>query len=156
MKIIIYCYGKPNETYISEGVQLFTKRIQHYYPIEWQILATPKNANTLSIQDYKRKESESILQKIEKDDYIICLDENGKMLSSPGLGKLLIKATNQSPKRLLFVIGGAYGIDTLVLQRANFVWSLSELVFPHQLVRLLLAEQIYRACSINNNEKYHH
>jgi 23S rRNA (pseudouridine1915-N3)-methyltransferase len=156
MKITIYCFGKPDESYIKEGVELFTKRIKHYYSLDWQILPIPKNANALSVSDYKKKDAETILPKIEKEDYIICLDEHGKMLNSPKLADIIMKATNQSSKRLIFIIGGAYGIDESILKKANFVWSLSELVFPHQLVRLILAEQIYRACSINNNEKYHH
>jgi 23S rRNA (pseudouridine1915-N3)-methyltransferase len=156
MKITIYCFGKENETYIKEGTELFTKRIKHYYPIEWQILPIPKNASVLSIIEYKKKEADNLITKLEKDDYIICLDENGKMLSSPDVGKQIIKAANLSSKRLLLIIGGAYGIDKTILQKANFIWSLSALVFPHQLVRLILAEQLYRACSINNNEKYHH
>jgi 23S rRNA (pseudouridine1915-N3)-methyltransferase len=156
MKITIYCYGKENESYIKEGTEIFTKRIKHYYPIEWQILPLPKNASSLSTIDYKKKEAESLITKLEKDDYIICLDENGKMLSSPDVGKQIIRAANLSSKRLVFIIGGAYGIDASLLKKANFIWSLSALVFPHQLVRLILAEQLYRACSINNNEKYHH
>jgi 23S rRNA (pseudouridine1915-N3)-methyltransferase len=156
MRITIYCYGKENKSYIKEGTELFTKRIKHYYPIEWQILPLPKNASSLSTIDYKKKEAESLITKLEKDDYIICLDENGKMLSSPEVGKQIIRAANLSSKRLVFIIGGAYGIDASLLKKGNIIWSLSALVFPHQLVRLILAEQLYRACSINNNEKYHH
>ncbi len=156
MKITIYCFGKENETYIKEGTELFTKRIKHYYPIEWQILPIPKNANILSIVDYKKKEADTLITKLEKEDYVICLDENGKMLTSPEVGKQIIKAANLSSKRLVLIIGGAYGIDKIILEKVNFIWSLSALVFPHQLVRLILSEQLYRACSINNNEKYHH
>ncbi len=156
MKFTIYCFGKENESYIKEGVALFNKRLQHYYTTEWHILPIPKNANVLQTEDYKLKEAETLLPKITKDDFIICLDENGKNITSPELGNLIVKASNQSAKRLVFIIGGAYGIHQTVLQKANFTWSLSKLVFPHQLVRLILAEQLYRACSINNNEKYHH
>jgi 23S rRNA (pseudouridine1915-N3)-methyltransferase len=156
MKIVVYCFGKSNESYIKEGTELFSKRIQHYYPIEWQILPIPKNANAMDHTQYKKKEAETLFPKLGKDDYIIALDEKGKMLSSPDLGKQIIRAGNAGSGRLLFIIGGAYGTDPTLLQKANLVWSLSALVFPHQLVRLILAEQLYRACSINNNEKYHH
>jgi 23S rRNA (pseudouridine1915-N3)-methyltransferase len=156
MKITIYCFGKENESYIKEGTELFTKRIKHYYSIEWIILPIPKNAHALSMDDYKKKEAENLWNKLEKEDYIICLEESGKMLSSPELGKQISRAANLSSKRIVFIIGGAYGIATELLQKAHLQWSLSALVFPHQLVRLILAEQLYRACSINNNEKYHH
>jgi 23S rRNA (pseudouridine1915-N3)-methyltransferase len=156
MKISIFCFGKEHESFVKEGVQLFTKRISYYYTIDWQIFPMPKNAQQLTIEAYKQKEAETIVQKFLKDDYIIALDERGKNISSPELGTLINTACNQSAKRMVFIIGGAYGIDDTILQKAHFKWSLSKLVFPHQLVRLILAEQLYRACSINNNEKYHH
>ena len=104
----------------------------------------------------RKKEGESIMAMLQKDDYLVVLDERGKMLDSPGLAELLQNCGNNSTKNLVFLIGGAYGTDEVVLSRANFKWSLSKLVFPHQLVRLILAEQLYRACSILRNEKYHH
>jgi 23S rRNA (pseudouridine1915-N3)-methyltransferase len=93
---------------------------------------------------------------LQKDDYLVALDERGKQISSEGLAEFIMKRGNESVKNLVFLIGGAYGIDEAVMKRANYKWSLSQLVFPHQLVRLILAEQVYRACSINRNEKYHH
>ena len=78
------------------------------------------------------------------------------MLRSPGLAKLIQKNANQSAQRIVFLLGGAYGVDEEIKKRANFTWSISELVFPHMLVRLMLVEQLYRACSILANEKYHH
>ncbi len=93
---------------------------------------------------------------MQKDDYLIALDERGKQLTSEGLAEFLMKRSNESLKNIIFLIGGAYGIDEAVLKRTNFKWSLAQLVFPHQLVRLILAEQVYRACTINRNEKYHH
>jgi 23S rRNA (pseudouridine1915-N3)-methyltransferase len=156
MKIVNYCFGKEHELYVKDGIQIFTKRISHYYGIEWQLLPPPKNAATLSEAAYKQAEAKVLVDKLSNEDYIVCLDERGKMLNSPQLGNVIQQAANQSSKRLVFVIGGAYGIHADVLKKANLTWSLSALVFPHQLVRLLLAEQIYRACTINNNEKYHH
>jgi 23S rRNA (pseudouridine1915-N3)-methyltransferase len=87
---------------------------------------------------------------------LILLEETGKMLSSPGLAKLIQQKANQSAQRIVFLIGGAYGVADEIKLSAQFNWSLSELVFPHMLVRLILAEQVYRACSILANEKYHH
>ncbi len=104
----------------------------------------------------KKKEGESILERLGKDDYLVALEERGKQLSSEGLAGLIQARANESSKNLVFLIGGAYGLDEAVLKRAQLKWSLSDLVFPHQLVRLILAEQVYRACTILKNEKYHH
>lgn len=156
MKIHFWSIGKNNEAYIKEGVEDFTNRISKYYPVEWTIIPVPKNAGMMSEMDLKKKEGGIILDWLGKDDHLIALDERGKQLSSEGLAGLLQKRSNESVKNLVFLIGGAYGLDEAVLQRANFKWSLSQLVFPHQLVRLILAEQLYRACSILKNEKYHH
>ena len=153
MKLTIFSVGKSHESYIKEGVEQFTKRIGHYYPIDWQLLTPSKLSDPLPI---KKAEATSILKSISSTDVLILLDEKGKMLSSPGLANLIQQKANQSAQRIVFLIGGAYGVDEEIKKRANFTWSISELVFPHMLVRLLLAEQIYRACSILANEKYHH
>lgn len=110
----------------------------------------------MSEMDLKKKEGEIILQWLQKDDYLVALDERGKQMSSEGLAAFVQARANESAKHLIFLIGGAFGIDNNVLKRANYKWSLSQLVFPHQLVRLILAEQVYRACTILKNEKYHH
>ena len=153
MKIAIWSVGKANESYIKEGVANFTKRIGHYYPIEW-LLITPSKAND-PIQ-IKKEEATLILKSASQNDILILLDEKGKMLSSPGLAKLIQQKANQSAHRIVFLIGGAFGVSEEIKAKAHFTWSLSELVFPHMLARLILTEQIYRACSILANEKYHH
>jgi 23S rRNA (pseudouridine1915-N3)-methyltransferase len=156
MKIQCWTIGKPNESYVSEGIELFTKRIKHYYPIEWNILPVPKQTAMLSEADLKKKEGAMILDWLQPDDYLVALEERGKQISCEELAAFIQKRANESKKRLIFLIGGAYGLDELVLKRADFKWSLSKLVFPHQLVRLILAEQLYRACTILRGEKYHH
>ncbi len=156
MKIHCWTIGKSNEPYVAEGIDLFTKRIKHYYPIEWTILPVPKQTAMLSEADLKKKEGSMILDWLQPDDYLVALDERGKQMSSEDLATFIQKRANESKKRLIFLIGGAYGLDEPVLQRADFKWSLSKLVFPHQLVRLILAEQLYRACTIIRGEKYHH
>ena len=156
MKFQFWTIGKNHEPFVKEGIELFTKRISNYYPVEWNILPTPKNAASLSEIDLKKKEGEIIINLLQKDDYLILLEETGKQFSSEGLAEFIQQRANESTKSIVFLIGGAYGVSEAVKKRANFQWSLSKLVFPHQLVRLLLAEQIYRACSINRNEKYHH
>jgi 23S rRNA (pseudouridine1915-N3)-methyltransferase len=156
MKLHFWSIGKAHESYVKEGVDLFTKRITNYYPVEWNILSMPKNSATLSETDLKKKEGEMVLNNLQKEDYLVLLDERGKQLKSEGVAQLIQSRANESVKNIIFLIGGAYGVSDSVAQRANLTWSLSPLVFPHQLVRLVLAEQIYRACSINRNEKYHH
>lgn len=153
MKLSILSVGKGHESYIKEGVDQFTKRIGHYYPIDWQLITPSKLTEPVQI---KKAEAASILKSLTATDILVLLDEKGKMLNSPGLANLIQQKANQSAQRIVFLIGGAYGVDAEIKTRANFTWSISELVFPHMLVRLILAEQVYRACSILANEKYHH
>ena len=156
MKIQLWTIGKNHEPYIKQGLEDFTKRIGRYYPVEWVIIPVPKNAGMLSEADLKLQEGRVILDWLKKDDYLVALDEYGKEMSSEQLAQFLQSRGNDSVKSLIFLIGGAFGLGEAVLKRANHKWSLSKLTFPHQLVRLILAEQLYRACSIGNNEKYHH
>ena len=156
MKISIWSIGKNNEPYIKAGVEEFSHRISRYYKLKWNIIPVPKNAGMLSEMDLKKKEGETILQWLSKDDYLVALDERGKQFDSGGLADFIQKRANESVKNLVFLIGGIYGLDEAVLKKANDKWSLSQLTFPHQLVRLILAEQLYRACTILKNEKYHH
>lgn len=156
MKIQFWSIGKNHEPYIKAGVEEFTGRISKYYKVQWHILPVPKNASLLGETDLKKKEAEIITGLLQKDDYLVALDERGKQLTSEGLAVFIMKRSNESVKNLVFLVGGAYGLDDTILKKANFCWSLSELVFPHQLVRLILSEQVYRACTINRNEKYHH
>jgi len=156
MKIQCWSIGKNHESYVKEGIEDFTGRLSKYFPVEWSLMPTPKNAGMLSEMDLKKKEGETILEWLKKDDYLVVLDERGKSLTSPQLAEFLQARANDSVKTIVFLIGGIYGVDEAVLKRANLQWSLSKLVFPHQMVRLILAEQLYRACTILRNEKYHH
>jgi 23S rRNA (pseudouridine1915-N3)-methyltransferase len=156
MKIQLWAIGKNHEPYVKTGVDDFTKRISRYYPVEWTIIPTPKNSGMLSEMDLKKKEGNMILEWLSKDDYLVALDERGKQSSSEGLSEFIQARANDSVKKLVFLIGGAFGLDEDVLKRADHRWSLSQLTLPHQLVRLVLAEQLYRACTIQRNEKYHH
>ena len=156
MKFQLWTIGKNHEAFVKEGIELFTKRISNYYPVDWNIISSPKNAANLGENDLKKKEGEIITGLLQKEDYLVLLEENGKQLSSEELAGFIQSRANESIKNIIFLIGGAFGVSDAVKSRANYQWSLSKLVFPHQLVRLILAEQIYRACSINRNEKYHH
>jgi 23S rRNA (pseudouridine1915-N3)-methyltransferase len=156
MKIKLWSIGKEHEPYIKPGVDDFTRRIARYYPVDWKLIAPPRNAAALSISDLKKKEGEIIFDTLSKDDWLVALDERGKQITSDGLAQLLQDRANESAKNLVFLIGGIYGLDEAVLKRSDHRWSLSLLTFPHQLVRLIMAEQLYRACTILRNERYHH
>ena len=156
MKIIFCSLGKSNEPYVTAGIEDFTARISKYFSVGWQIIPPPKNAASLAEPVLKKAESQAILQQIQPDDFLILLDERGQQFDSIGLSKLLQQRANDSSKRVVFLIGGAFGVDEAITKRANISWSLSKLVFPHMLVRLILSEQVYRACTILRNEKYHH
>ncbi|MDE1192255.1 MAG: 23S rRNA (pseudouridine(1915)-N(3))-methyltransferase RlmH [Arachidicoccus sp.] len=156
MKIVLLSVGKAHETYVQQGIQDFTKRLNNYFNADWHIIAPLKNAASLSIQETKLQEGKLILQHILQDDYLVLLDERGKEFSSAQLANFIQQRANESTKRLVFLIGGAFGVSEEIFKKANCVWSLSQLVFPHMLVRLILAEQLYRACTILRNEKYHH
>jgi 23S rRNA (pseudouridine1915-N3)-methyltransferase len=156
MKIVLLNIGKPHDVLLNEAITNFTKRIQKYATCSWQILPAVKNAGVLQDSILKKAEAESFLQQLLPTDYIILLDETGKQLSSTQLATHIQQQAISSYKRLVFIIGGAFGVHESIQQKAHFTWSLSKLVFPHMLVRLILAEQLYRAYTILNNEKYHH
>ncbi|GGH57924.1 23S rRNA (pseudouridine(1915)-N(3))-methyltransferase RlmH [Rothia aerolata] len=150
MTIKIIAIGKKHEKWVKEGIDRYESRLRKPWDISWNFLAH----SSLAEEQARAEESKRILDKVASDDYLILLDERGKNLSSPDLSALI--AGNLGFKQVTLVIGGAYGVDDSVRQRANTVWSLSKLVFPHQLVRLILTEQIYRAGEIANNRPYHH
>lgn len=156
MKIHLWSVGKQHDSYVKQGVDEFTQRISKYYPVEWKVIAAARQTINTSEAEVKKQEAQTILNLLDKDDFLVLLDEKGKMLSSTELAGWLQHRANQSTRNLIFLIGGAFGVEDSIAARANFKWSLSALVFPHQLVRLILAEQVYRACTINRNEKYHH
>ena len=156
MKFIINAVGKSHDPAIKEATDDYSNRIMNYFPINWNILPPPKKAGNLSDQQLKKKESEVILKTIQEEDFLVALDEKGKQLNSIEFAKFLQERANTGIKNIVFLIGGAYGLDETVLKRADYTLSLSNFTFPHQLVRLILAEQLYRACTIQRNEKYHH
>lgn len=156
MQIHFWTIGKNNEPYVDGGITDFTKRINNYFPASWKVIPTIRNASLHTEDDLKKKEGEIILKMLNPQDYLVTLDEKGRSFNSVQLSNFLQQRANDSAKNLVFLIGGAYGIDATVLKRANHIWSLSDLTFPHQLVRLIVSEQIYRACTILRNEKYHH
>ncbi len=149
--ITVVSVGKKHEQWVSGAVKHYQDRLKKPFDIDWVFLPHSSLQDDIARQD----ESERILSRLNGDDFVILLDEAGKAIDSPALSKLL-GDTFVSAKKLTIIIGGAYGVDERLHDRAGFVWSLSPLVFPHQLVRLILTEQIYRAQQISMSHPYHH
>ncbi|HLZ89578.1 MAG TPA: 23S rRNA (pseudouridine(1915)-N(3))-methyltransferase RlmH, partial [Puia sp.] len=130
MKIQLWSVGRENDPYVKPGIDDFTRRITRYFPAEWNLIPTPKNAATLSQPDLKKKEAAIILGQLTKDDYLVALDEKGKQFTSENLAQFIQTRANSSNKNLVFLIGGVYGLDETVLTRADHRWSLSQLTLP--------------------------
>ena len=156
MKIEFWVVGKTSFAYLKEGTQLYEKRIKRYLPFEYIIIPDIKNAKNLSQEELKKKEGLSILKKLEKNDLLILLDENGKTFTSIKFSKWLEQKLQLSSRKIIFVVGGAYGFSEEVYARANGKVSLSSMTFSHQMIRLFFLEQLYRALTITKNEPYHH
>lgn len=151
MPLHIISVGKKHESWVAEGIERYQKRLKAPFSVEW-VLMPHSSLEGLSA---RQEESGRILSRLDAYDYIILLDERGSMLSSPAVSEMLEIRLNSSQK-IALVIGGAYGVTDEVRERAGLLWSLSPLVFPHQLVRLLLVEQVYRAQEIARGGSYHH
>lgn len=147
MKILILSVGKESDSLSQDMRKHYELRILRYMPIEW--IYIPHDST-------KEKEGEKLLAVLKKEDYVVLLDERGRDMKSDGFAELIENRMVDSVKRMVFIIGGAYGVSDAMHVRANYTWKLSSLVFPHMLVRIILLEQIYRAMTIVRGEKYHH
>lgn len=151
MALKIIAIGKKHEDWVSAGISRYSERLRAPWNAEWVLLPHSAREGLAARQD----ESEAILSRLDAKDYVVLLDERGKAYDSPGLSRLLEAAVGTG-RRIVFVIGGAYGVNETLTARADIVWSLSPLVFPHQLVRLILIEQLYRSQAIASGHPYHH
>jgi 23S rRNA (pseudouridine1915-N3)-methyltransferase len=149
--ITVIAVGKKHEPWVADGIERYSKRLQGPWKIDWVLLPHSSLEGLRARQD----ESERILLKLDPHDVVILLDERGKEFDSPALSGQF-QALMSSGRRVVCIIGGAYGVNDELMARADLTWSLSPLVFPHQLVRLILAEQLYRAQCIATNHPYHH
>jgi 23S rRNA (pseudouridine1915-N3)-methyltransferase len=156
MRIALLQTGKTTEKHISEGVEIYSARIRKYCGFEIITLPDLKNTRNIPVKEQKDREGKKILQSIGKNDFVVLLDEKGKELSTKEFAEWVEKRSMVSGKRMVFVIGGPWGFSDEVNEIADFRLSLSKMTFPHQLVRLLFAEQVYRAFSIIKGEPYHH
>lgn len=158
MRINIVCVGKIKEKYLKLGIDEFKKRLSKYCKLEIIELddeRAPENLSDKEMLMIKEKEGRKILSKIKDNSYVIALAINGKNLSSEELAENINKLGIRGISNITFVIGGSLGLSNQVLSRSNYKLSFSKMTFPHQLMRLILLEQIYRAYRINNGEPYH-
>lgn len=156
MKIILLTIGKTDKSFVSEGFEMYAKRISHYIPFEYKAIPDLKKNKNLSQELQKNKEAELIFKELSPGDVVVLLDEKGREYGSVDFSAFLQKRMNAAVKQLVFVIGGPYGFGKEMINRADFKLSLSKMTFSHQLVRVLFAEQLYRAFTILNGEPYHH
>ena len=158
LNINIICVGKLKETYLKDAVNEYSKRLQKYCNLEITELADeklPNNLNPSLISDIKNKECNKILQAIHKDSFVFCLDLKGKNFSSEEFSQKIDDIALNSNSHITFIIGGTLGLNDDVLKVANEKISFSKMTFPHQLIRVFLLEQIFRAFKISKGETYH-
>lgn len=146
MKIVCLTVGKKHDANIVGYIDEFEKRLSGFCDFSWQFIPSSD----------KQHESDTILKFIKPEDKVLLLDERGEQWSNQKLASKFEQLQNQSTKRLVVVIGGAFGVEDIVSQRSDYVLALSNLVFPHQMVRLIVVEQLYRTYSILSDGKYHH
>ncbi|WP_295676978.1 23S rRNA (pseudouridine(1915)-N(3))-methyltransferase RlmH [uncultured Mucilaginibacter sp.] len=156
MKITFITVGKTVDSYLKTGIDIYVSRLKHYTKLQLIEIDELKNTKTLTREQQKTKEAELILKKISPLDHVILLDENGAALTSTQFAAYINKKAVSSTSNLIFIVGGPYGFDATVYQRANDKISLSAMTFSHQMVRLFFVEQLYRAYTIIKGEPYHH
>ena len=156
MKIVFGMIGKTDFPYLVEGMEIYLKRLSHYAKMEVLVLPDIKTSKKESTEVLKVKEGELILSKLQDGDFLILLDEQGKSYTSKAFAQWVAQWMMQSHKRVVFQVGGAYGFSKDVYARANATLSLSAMTFSHQMVRLIMLEQLYRAMTIIHHEPYRH
>jgi len=156
MKVTLLEIGKTEADYLKKGIDIYLKRIAHYITFNEQVIPSLKKSGSLSEAQQKQKEGELILNLLNATDELILLDEKGDRFSSVAFARFIEKKMVEGNRNLVFVIGGPYGFSPDVYARARSTISLSEMTFSHQMVRLIFAEQFYRAMTILKGEPYHH
>jgi 23S rRNA (pseudouridine1915-N3)-methyltransferase len=156
MQIKLLAIGKTDNKQLQVLIDDYQKRLSFYIKFEFEIIPDLKKVKNLSEEQQKHKEGELILNKLQAQDVLILLDENGRQLSSVDFSEYLQKHMNSGIKQLVFVIGGPYGFSNDVYNKAQGKLSLSKMTFSHQMIRLFIIEQLYRGFTILKNEPYHH
>jgi len=156
MKITLLTVGRTDVKWVREGLDMYVSRLVHYIPFQVREIPELKNVSALSRELIKTKEGELILKSLRPSDEVVLLDAGGREFSSPGLASWLEERISRGSRDIVFVVGGAYGFSPEVYSRADTKLSLSKMTFPHQMVRTIFAEQLYRAFTILKGEPYHH
>jgi 23S rRNA (pseudouridine1915-N3)-methyltransferase len=156
MELALYMIGKTDDAALDSLIQQYEKRLKHYIKNTVYVLPDLKNRKSLSQQEQKKAEGEKFLQQLQPSDHVVLLDENGKNFNSLEFSQWIEKKLHLGTKRCCLLIGGPYGFSSEVTARAQEKIALSTLTFTHQMVRLILMEQLYRAFTILKNENYHH
>jgi 23S rRNA (pseudouridine1915-N3)-methyltransferase len=156
VKVKLLSIGKTEEKYLKEGIDIYCKKLKHYFPFEYEELPPLKQTRNLSLDEQKKREGEVILKKISLSDTVVLLDETGLQYSSIDFSAFIQHQMMQGSKQLLFIIGGTYGFSQELYQRKDYLISLSSMTFSYQMVRLIFLEQLYRAATLLKNEPYHH
>ena len=156
MKLCLMVVGETDDSELSGAIERYITRLKHYCNFELDVIKAPKQFKKLGQAELKLAEGKLILDRLSSQDFLVLLDEKGTEFSSVQFSDKLQKWLNGGHKRIVFLIGGAFGFSDEVYQRANFKLALSKLTLTHQMVRLFFTEQLYRAFTILKNEKYHH
>jgi 23S rRNA (pseudouridine1915-N3)-methyltransferase len=156
MKIFLMAIGDKEEPYLTEGYRIYEERLKHYLPSFTSVVIPGLKAGKITKEALMEAEAKEILRKIEPSDLIILLDSKGKTYNSEEFATYIQTLLNKGGKRLIFILGGAYGFAPEIIKRANDTLSFSKLTFNHRLARLIFLEQLYRAMTILKGEKYHH
>lgn len=156
MKIVLLQIDKTQDDYLETGISIYSKRLKNYTSFEVKTINMPKSVRQRSVPEQKLEEAKKILEEINKEDLLILLDEKGREFTSESFATYIIQKNNASLKRAVFLIGGPFGFDRSVYERANEKIALSQMTFSHQMIRLFFTEQLYRAFTIIKGEKYHH
>ena len=156
MKIVLLTVGKTSEKYLIEGIDQYKKRLKNYTKFEMIEIINVKKSKNFSNYELMKKEGELVMKHLQSSDYLVLLDDKGKDFTSSKFAEKLQNWMLSGKKRLVFIVGGAYGFSEDLIARGNEKISLSKMTFSHQMVRLFFVEQIYRGYTILNNEPYHH
>jgi 23S rRNA (pseudouridine1915-N3)-methyltransferase len=155
MKIELWVTGKTIEPYLQTGIEMYTRRIRHYLPFEMLVLPPVRRAGKYSAEQLKNKEGEIAMAKLHKEDFLVLLDERGRQFTSERFAQYLQQKLHLPYRRIVFLVGGAYGFSRDLYRHANEQLALSRMTFSHRMIRLFFVEQLYRAMTIMRNEPYH-
>ncbi len=156
MKLLLIGVGRIKKGYIREGVEDYLKRIKRYSSLEVLDIKEEKTVHGMPLSDVLKREANRVLAKVGKGDFVVALNDRGRSYTSKGLAELIERLLTGEKKRVCFIVGGAYGLHPSIIERADLTLSISPMTLPHEIARLVMVEQIYRAFTILKGEPYSH